>query len=88
KIGASALKVGRLTAIPPQFVPSDTFQTHAWNGVLKNNFFDGSHVLELFDREKLALQFLFDRPKLLTELAKLIRPYAPVGLDGLSDRLG
>jgi len=88
KPGANALRVGNLTAIPSQFVPSDSYQVHSWNGVLKNNFWDGSHVLELFDTGKNDVRFLLTEPKLLGRLAEHLRSYAPIGLDGLSDRLG
>ncbi|WOD16993.1 VPA1262 family N-terminal domain-containing protein [Paraburkholderia kirstenboschensis] len=88
KPASSPLKVGKLTAVPPQFVPADSYQPHPWNGILKNNFFDGSHVLELFDREKSEHRFLLDEPYLLRKLAELVRPYVPMGIDGLSDRIG
>jgi len=84
----SVLKVGVLTPIPPQFVPADTAIPHPWNGVLKNNFWEGSHVLELFDHPKTDVKFLLDEPKLLKQLAGDLRPFAKMGIDGLSDRLG
>jgi len=39
------VQTGALAAVPPQFVPADGGNPHPWNGVLKNNFFEGSHVL-------------------------------------------
>jgi hypothetical protein len=88
KPGTSALKVGALTPLPPQFVPSDTAVPHPWNGVLKNNFWEGSHVLELFDGQKTDVKFLLDEPKLLKQLAEDIMPFVKMSIDGLSDRLG
>lgn len=88
KPGSSALKVGALTPIPPQFVPADTALPHPWNGVLKNNFWEGSHVLELFDGLKTDVKFLLDEPKLLKQLAADLRPFVKMSIDGLSDRLG
>ncbi|MBK4784342.1 MAG: hypothetical protein FT714_08485 [Pantoea sp. Pent] len=88
KPGISALKVGALTPIPPQFVPADTAPPHPWNGVLKNNFWEGSHVLELFDGLKKDVKFLLDEPKLLKQLAANLWPFVKMGIDGLSDRLG
>ncbi|HWX01418.1 VPA1262 family N-terminal domain-containing protein [Collimonas sp.] len=88
KPGAATLEVGNLIAVPPQFVPADSYRPHPWNGVLKNNYWDGSHVLEMFDITKNDVRFLLDKPKLLAELAALIRPCVPIGIDGLSDRLG
>ncbi|MGP8434964.1 VPA1262 family N-terminal domain-containing protein [Paraburkholderia fungorum] len=88
KLKPVPLRVGKLTSVPPQFVPADTHVAHPWNGVLKNNFFDGSHVLELFDGEKSDHQFLLKKPELLRKLAELLRQYVPLGIDGLSDRIG
>ena len=82
------LQTGTLAAVPPQFVPADGFKNHPWNGVLKNNFFEGSHVLELFDTSKERLRFLFDESRRLTCLAELIEEHLPIKLDGMSDRLG
>jgi len=82
------LQTGTLAAVPPQFVPADGFKSHPWNGVLKNNFFEGSHVLELFDTSKEHLRFLFGESRRLTCLAELVGEYLPIKLDGMSDRLG
>jgi len=86
--GVKELGVGKLIPIQPQFIPADTYLAHPWNGVLKNNFWLGSHVLELFDTEKVDVKFLFDNPAIQTELVQQIRKIMPVGLDALSDRLG
>lgn len=88
KLTSTPLKVGKLTAVPPQFVPADTHLSHPWNGLLKNNFFDGSHLLELFDGEKIDHHFLLSEPGLLRKLAELMRQCVPMGIDGLSDRIG
>lgn len=88
RLNDNPLSVGGLTAVPPQYVPADSNQPHPWNGVLKNNFWGGSHILELFDTEKNDVRFLYENSELLIQLASLIRPYAPLGIDGLSDRLG
>ena len=88
KPGSDPLQVGTLKAVPSQFVPADAFDEDPWNRVLKNNFWEGSHVLELFDTTKQHVQFLLDDSRLLTSLAQLINPHAPIAVDGLSDRLG
>ncbi|MFW0890128.1 UNVERIFIED_CONTAM: VPA1262 family N-terminal domain-containing protein [Pseudomonas sp. JL1] len=82
------LQTGTLAAVPPQFVPADGFKNHPWNGVLKNNFFEGSHVLELFDTSKEHLRFLLNESRRLTCLAEIVGEYLPIKLDGMSDRLG
>jgi hypothetical protein len=88
RLNDKPLSVGGLTAVPPQYVPADSNQPHPWNGVLKNNFWGGSHILELFDTEKNDVRFLYEKPELLIQLASHVRPYVPLGIDGLSDRLG
>lgn len=88
KPGIKELHVGVLAPLPPQFVPADTAVSHPWNGVLKNNFWEGSHVLELFDDHKIDVKFLLTEPKLLKQLAENITAFVKMGIDGLSDRLG
>ncbi|HDR8954984.1 TPA: hypothetical protein QDA82_005375 [Burkholderia vietnamiensis] len=88
KAGRAPLQIGTLAAVAPQFVPANSYQELPWNRVLKNNFWEGSHVLELFDTSKPHVRFLLSESRALTSLAELIRPYVSVGIDGLSDRLG
>ncbi|AOX62437.1 hypothetical protein BIZ42_09595 [Stenotrophomonas sp. LM091] len=88
QLGGEQVSVGKMVPMPPQFVPADSTQTHPWNAVLKNNFWDGSHVLELFDQDKSDLSSLLDCPAQLTSLASLLQPYVPWSIDLLSDRLG
>lgn len=83
-----SIQTGTLVAVPPQFVPSDGNDHHPWNGVLKNNFFEGAHVLELFDTTKTHLRFLLDDSRRLTKLAQTVNKYLPLKVDGMSDRLG
>lgn len=83
-----SMQTGALTAVPPQFVPSDGSGHHPWNGILKNNFFEGSHVLELFDTAKQHVRLLLDDSRRLTNLAKIVGRYLPIKVDGMSDRLG
>ncbi|MDE2284693.1 MAG: hypothetical protein KGK33_08785 [Hyphomicrobiales bacterium] len=82
------LQVGDLASMPTQFVPPDTGQPIPWNRVLKNNFWNGSHVFEWADASKTALQPLFDDPPRLQELSEAVRAFVPIGLASLSDRLG
>jgi hypothetical protein len=82
------LRVGNLNAIPTQFVPPDSAGAVPWNRVLKNNFWNGSHIFEWADPAKAELQSMFDNPPVLQELSEAVRVYAPIGLGSLSDRLG
>jgi len=83
-----SIQTGNLAALPPQFVPADGSDRHPWNGILKNNFFEGSHVLELFDATKQHVRPLFEDSRRLSNLAKIVGQYLPVQVDGMSDRLG
>ncbi len=49
------LTVGVLTPQRPVFVPADSTVSAALNGVLKNNFWAGSHVLEWSSQSKDSL---------------------------------
>ena len=88
RTGPKSLKIGKLAPVVPQFVHADFNDPHPWNSVLKNNFYEGSHVLELFDTSKDAVRFLLRDSRLLTELSHKIRTIVPMDIDGLSDRLG
>jgi hypothetical protein len=82
------LNVGNLDTVPIQFVPPDSIEQVAWNRVLKNNFWNGSHLFEWADPQKAILQALFDDPRRLQELSEAVGKYVPIGLASLSDRLG
>jgi len=82
------LQAADLVSTPTQFVPSDNLGPVPLNRVLKNNFWNGSHVFEWADANKVALQPLFDDPPRLQELSEAVRAFVPIGLASLSDRLG
>jgi hypothetical protein len=82
------LQTAELVSIPTQFVGSDDFGVVPLNRILKNNFWNGSHVFEWADAKKAALQPIFDDPPRLQELSEAVRAFVPLGLASLSDRLG
>lgn len=82
------LRLSVVGAQRAQFVPADSFQGVSWNHVLKNNFWNGSYVLEWSDIQKSALSPLFDDPRRLQELSDAVRRQVPIRLASLSDRLG
>jgi hypothetical protein len=82
------LQVGPLTPISPQFVPPDSTTAAPWNSALKNNFWNGSYVIEMRDTEKTALKPFFDEPPRLQELSDTIQKQVPIRIASLSDRLG
>ena len=87
-LSGQQLHVGALIPLPTQFVPPDSTTNAPLNSVLKNNFWNGSHVIELMDIEKTVLQPLFDEPPQLQELSEAIQKQLPIRLASLSDRLG
>ncbi|MDO9179833.1 MAG: VPA1262 family N-terminal domain-containing protein [Agitococcus sp.] len=70
------------------FVPANSFKEIPLNNVLKNNFYNGSYVFEVFDISKGLLSFLLDKPSLLQDLSEKIRDVIPIKIGSLSDRLG
>lgn len=83
-----ALRHGVDKARPPQFVPPDAVQEIPWNRVLKNNFWNGSYVVEWADTTKANLAPLFASPHQMQALSKAIQAYIPISLASLSDRWG
>lgn len=82
------MNVDDLETTPTQFVPADTTVVAPWNNVLKNNFWNGSYVVELANYEKTSLKPLFENPPLLQDLSNHIQRVAPLRIASLSDRLG
>lgn len=58
------------------------------NGVLKNNFWNGSHILEWADTTKATFAPFFASTPLLQDLSDQVQKYVPIALAALSDRLG
>lgn len=82
------LTTGDLTPMPFQFVPPDNGGSVPVSRLLKNNFWNGSHLFEWSDREKAALRPFFDEPPRLQALTEEIQEYLPLSLAAVSDRLG
>ncbi|EPC4928947.1 hypothetical protein RJP03_002004 [Vibrio cholerae] len=70
------------------FTPPDSFETVPLNSVLKNNFNNGSYVVELTNQHKTEFSMFFEKTTLLQELADGILKYLPIDISSLSDRLG
>ncbi|GGG87505.1 VPA1262 family N-terminal domain-containing protein [Edaphobacter dinghuensis] len=82
------LSIGSMTPLPSKLVPSDRINFAPLNRVLKNNFWDGSHVLEWADPKKDLVRPLFDDPTRLQELSDRVNEVVPIRIGALSDRLG
>lgn len=70
------------------FTPPDSFQSIPLNSILKNNFHNGSYVVELINQFKVDLSVFFEKTVFLQELAKKLLKYLPIDISSLSDRLG
>lgn len=70
------------------FTPPDSFYQVPLNSLLKNNFQNGSYVVELVNKSKNYFSIFFEKPSVLQELADEILKYLPIDLSSLSDRLG
>ena len=84
----SILEVGTLTAAPAMFCPSDSRTEVPLNGVLKNNFWAGSYVVELKDEDKSSLTDLIKDDAPFEELCESITKVLPIHLERVPDRLG
>lgn len=88
KIDGKPLATSNLLPAPPRFVPIDSSVDVQLNRVLKNNFWNGSHIFELWDTEKTAIPELLDNPLLLQALTEEIKKIVPIRLSTVSDRIG
>lgn len=70
------------------FAPPDSFESVPLNSVLKNNFNNGSYVVELINQHKTEFSMYFEQTTLLQELSDKLLKYLPIDLSSLSDRLG
>lgn len=82
------LALGPVVARSTQFVPPDQRDNVPINGVLKNNFWNGAHVIEWADLAKQRLRPFFDDPRLLQNLSDAVREWLPLRFASLSDRIG
>lgn len=85
-IGCGQLNIGRFKILPKQFIPCDSTKTIPLNKGLKNNFQNGSYILELFDMQK-PLSVLLTQKELHLAAQKL-QEILPIDLFVLSDRVG
>ena len=80
--------VGELDPLAGRFVPANWENRIALNRVIKNNFFNGSHILELFDSSKKHVQALFSEPETLASLSGMVGEVLPIEIASIADRLG
>lgn len=85
-IGCGQLNIGGFKKLSKQFIPHDSTKTITLNKGLKNNFKNGSYILELFDMQK-PLTALLSKKELQLAAQKL-HEILPINLFVLSERVG
>ena len=85
-IGDGDLQVGHLEAVPKVFIQQDSTVEEVLNKVLKNNFKNGSYILEFFDVDKTVLNIW--TTKQFKKLTDIIYDKISIDLFSLSDRMG
>lgn len=88
KPNGKVISVGELQPLIKQFIPPNASTDTPLNQVLKNNFFNGSYVLELGDSEKYTLQDFFIVSTILQKLSEVVSSFIPIKIASLADRLG
>jgi len=82
------LSIGKLKPLQEQYVPPQEDMNYYGNYFLKNNFHNGSYILELFDEDKEDAHFLLENPMLLNNFSEKVSEVLPLKLANVSDRLG
>ncbi len=80
--------MGTLRPEPAMFVPPDGTACVPINAVLKNNFWAGSHVFRLTDRDKTPFAPFFADRRRLQALSDGVSAGVPIAFAGLADLLG
>jgi hypothetical protein len=81
--------IGQLAFLDKQFIESNESLTNPQiNNLLKNNFHNGSYLIEAFDETKEHVKFLLDDPVLLNNFSEQVSAIVPIKLANVSDRLG
>jgi hypothetical protein len=84
------LSIGKIKLLQEQYVPprESMHKNIQLNNILKNNFHNGSYILEFFDEEKKNIDFLLNNPVLLNGFSESVSSVLPIKIGTLSDRLG
>ena len=84
-IGDGDLQVGHLEAVPKVFIQQDSTLEKVVNKVLKNNFRNGSYIIDFFDIDKTVLNIWTTQD--FKKLTDIIYDKIPIDLFSLSDRM-
>lgn len=85
-IGQGRLSKSICELVPKVFVPKNSTKESQLNKVLKNNYFNGSYVIEFFDVEKNCLSSL--NANQIEKANEVIYHIIPIDLFAVSDRIG
>lgn len=85
-LGEGELQIGRLEGVPKIFVQQNSTKEILLNKILKNNFKNGSYILEFFDVDKSIYKSL--NADEFSKLTDTIYGIVPIDLFSLSDRIG
>ena len=88
-LNGKILEVGQLSFSKKQFIQKGNFFTSPQlNYVLKNNFHNGSYLIEGFNEDKSRLDFLFNNPERINDFNEKLKCIIPISLGNVSDRFG
>jgi hypothetical protein len=88
-LSTEKLEIGKLSFTKKQYIPPVySLEEIQLNNILKNNFNNGSYVIEAFDLKKNNVDFLINDPLLLNKFSESISCIIPIRIGALSDRLG
>ena len=82
------LKIPAFKVIPKQFIRSDGSKPVPLNSVLKNNFYNGSYLLEFFAEDKGQIEDIFKTEEEFKKTFNAIRDLLPIDLLFIQDRIG
>ena len=89
KLNAKILEISTIFFQQKKYIPSDHILKNIQvNQILKNNFSNGSYIIEGFDLEKKELEFLKENPVLLNKFSEEVSEIIPIKIGSVSDRLG
>lgn len=88
KAHTTPLSHGSLKASAPAFYAADGTHSIPLNRLLKNNFWNGSYVIELSDATKTGLDFLISNHNAIRALGVWVKKFVPIDIASVSDRLG
>lgn len=81
------IRLSDLKEIEKVFVKCNGTENVPLNSILKNNFYNGSYIIEFFDMKKSFLKEVFSDTT-LKKMTDHVRQHLPIDLEFISDRIG